>query len=65
VAEVFVQYELLPNTQVPIATAIYPDAAFGWFIPTDEFYVDGVWQERDGVTGQHGGVLATDTRWLR
>jgi hypothetical protein len=27
----------------------YPDAAFGWFIPKDEFYVDGVWQERDGV----------------
>ena len=28
---------------------LYPDAAFGWFIPKDEFYVDGVWQERDGV----------------
>jgi hypothetical protein len=43
---------------------LYPDAAFAWFIPKDEFYVDGVPQERDGVTGQHGGALGSDTRWL-
>jgi len=43
---------------------LYPNAAFAWFIPKSEFYVDGVAQERDGVTAQHGGVTGTDTRWF-
>jgi hypothetical protein len=43
---------------------IYPEGAYGWLIPRDELIVDGVWQERVGLTPQHGGVGGTDTYWL-
>jgi hypothetical protein len=41
-----------------------PDVAYGWLIPRPELIVDGVWQERDNLTGQHGGIVGTDTHWF-
>ena len=43
---------------------LYPQNVFGWLIPREELIVDGVWQEREGLTPQHGGVTGTDTYWL-
>ncbi len=43
---------------------LYPEEAYGWLIPRGDLIVDGVWQEREGLTPQHGGVAGTDTYWL-
>jgi hypothetical protein len=43
---------------------IYPEGAYGWLIPRSDLIVDGIWQERDGLTPQHGGIAGTDTYWL-
>jgi hypothetical protein len=43
---------------------LYPEGAYGWLIPRESLIVDGVWQERDGLTPQHGGMAGTDTYWL-
>jgi len=43
---------------------IEPTAAYGWIIPKSEIISQGVWQEREGLRGQHKGAAANDTRWL-
>lgn len=43
---------------------IYPEGVYGWLIPREDLIVDGVWQERSGLTPQHGGIAGTDTYWL-
>ena len=43
---------------------LYPEGAYGWLIPREDLIVDGIWQERDCLTPQHGGMAGTDTYWL-
>lgn len=43
---------------------VQPDVAFAWLIPKSQIVLNGVWQERDGLTGQHRGQAAVDTYWL-
>ena len=43
---------------------LYPQSVYGWLAPREDLIVEGTWQERDGLTPQHGGVTGTDTYWL-
>lgn len=47
-----------------LCLGVEPNAAYGWLIPKIEILVDGVWQEREGLSGQHRGQAAQDTSWL-
>jgi len=52
------------NYDFILCLGVRPDAAYAWLIPKSEVLVDGVWQERANLTGQHRGDAATDTFWL-
>jgi hypothetical protein len=47
-----------------LCLGVEPEAAYGWLIPRSEVIENGVWQEREGLGGQHRGQAAIDTYWL-
>lgn len=44
---------------------VRPEIAYCWLIPREELIQNGVWQTRDGLTGQHTGAGSQETAWLQ
>jgi hypothetical protein len=47
-----------------LCLGLYPNKSYAWFIPKEELIDNGIMQEREGLTGQHGGKEDADDFWL-
>jgi len=60
-------FEQIKNTNYKylFCLGVRPEAAFCWLIPKTELIVNGTWQTREGLTGQHTGAGGQETAWLQ
>jgi hypothetical protein len=47
-----------------LCLGLYPDSSYGWLIPKSELLIDGALQDREGLSGQHGGQDDPNDFWI-
>jgi|SRR6185437_2686750 len=47
-----------------LCIGLYPENSYGWLIPKEEMLVNGILQEREGLSGQHIGDADPSDFWI-